>query len=424
MTGVVGPNGQWVSAPDQPSGGLFGQMAALVSGAGTRPRLARASQIVQPGMNTSGASTNRTYGSAHTAWGPFSGMRLLFQNPTGSAYTIDNVSVAPTANAVMLGTDMVQPSGGSGAWSAPYGALSLANTGSVASPGLNWTSQIACRSVARADGSPFPAHLVRTYHNAVAPCYHGGASFTGLLDGTFAANAGGHVFGTGNKANDCVTTPASWVSGGVDASGPAQSVTAIEYLYDLRMRLILPLGDSIMAGENSINRPQCGPGFLATLALARAGYKVSHMTAGHGGQTLAQIDTRGRAIRASVLPQVVILPSYTPNTAYSTQADWVAQWWVLAAMAGYAMSINAVPVFITPWPKSGLNATQISARSTQRARVLASGLPYADIEAAVTATDGSGNWVSEYSSDGTHANQSAYALMAPILVAAIAPLIS
>lgn len=405
------------------SGGLTNaqqrSVASLVSGAWKRSRLARPSQIVQPGMLTAGASTNRTYTSAFSAWGPFHAARVLLQNPTGAAFTIDNLSMAPTANAVMVSDHMVQPSGGSGAWTAPTGAISLANTGSVANPGLNWTAMQAVRSLARADGSAFHALLVRTYHNAVAPCYHGGNSFNALLDGTFAASAGGHIFGTGNKAGDMVTAPGSWTTGGVDASGPAQVVTAVDFEYDYRMRVIMPLGESIMAGENSVNKPQCGFGFLAALSLSQAGYKVAHMAGGVGGQTAAQIDARGRAMMAAVLPDIVVLPSWTPNSAYATQADWDVQWQLFAGLADYAMSLGLTPVFITPWPKSGLNGTQVAARVTQRARVIASGLPYADIEAATTATDGSGNWISGYSVDGVHPNQSVNVLMAPILAAAV-----
>lgn len=429
---TLGAGGWTVTEPS--AGGRFGSVGvltpqqtlatqALVSGAWRRSRLARPNQIVQPGMLTAGASTNRTYTSAFSAWGPFHAARVLLQNPTGAAYTIDNLSMAPTANAVMLGDNMVQPSGGSGAWTTPTGAISLTNTGSVANPGLNWTAMQAVRSLARADGSPFHALLVRTYHNLTAPCYHGGASFNALLDGTFAASSGGHIFGTGNKAGDMVTAPGSWTTGGVDASGPAQVVTAVDFEYDYRMRVIMPLGDSIMAGENSVNRPQCGAGFLATLSLSLSGYKVAHMAGGVGGQTAAQIDTRGRAMMAAVLPDIVVLPSWTPNTAYATQADWDAQWQVFCGLADYAMSLNLVPVFITPWPKSGLNGTQATARATQRARVIASGLPYADIEAAVTASDGTGNWISGFSGEGTHPNQSTNALMAPILAAAMSQLV-
>lgn len=80
-SGYVGPNGQWVTPADQPSGGLFGAMAALVSGAGNPPDLLAGT--LQRLTITGAMSTTATQAAAAT--GTYTKARIAWNNNGASA---------------------------------------------------------------------------------------------------------------------------------------------------------------------------------------------------------------------------------------------------------------------------------------------------------------------------------------------------
>lgn len=369
--------------------------------------------IVDANMFFSGGGTqNATWSSIVSAWAPFSAVQLMMYNPTGSAVAIDNAIVAASAGV----TDAVVPTG---SWSAATGSLSASNTGSAANPGITLSPKIPVKSIPRADGSPFPILFCRTFFQTGNTTYVYGQPGTGMNAANWDPRAGGHILKGGQKTGgDYVTTPGGWATGGA-LDPPFVIPAGFVFQYDYPVATVCGIGDSIMAADFNSLQTGTGFGFKACVATRLSGRPVSWHNGGVSSQTMQQINTRGKNIIDQLAPDIIIVPSYTINSATSVQSDWDTQWYYFMDLVQYQLAKGKKAIMLTPYPNNNFSSTIDGYRIGQRARVLSSGIPYTDIESAVCDGATPNRWKAGYNFDATHPNFTGHDAIATVLSATL-----
>jgi lysophospholipase L1-like esterase len=382
-----------------------------VSGAGIASRqIAAPSVIFNPAQfaNNLGAA-NMTWGAIDSAWGSFSAVKIVFCNPTASPVTVDNVIVAPSSS-------YTSPHTPTGAWSTPTGQITVP-AGAPKNPSFVVTPNIQCRSVYRDDGVPFPLLYQRYFFAVGNTTYTTGCGSGSMSAANWDARSEGHVFKASNKSGgDYVTTPGGWATGGFD-NAPYRMHAALIFQYDTSVTTVMGLGDSISGGVFGSTFYNTPYGYKSVTRLALAGKRVAWFNAGWSGQTMQEINTRGKTLIDTFLPAVIVIPSWTPNSAYATQADWDAQWYYFMDLAQYQISKGGKVLMMTPLVNDNLNVPQDGYRLNQRLRVLNSGLAYADVESAISNLATPARWITGLNFDAIHPNDAGHeAIAGPFMV--------
>ena len=361
-----------------------------------------------------GGTQNRTWQCITDAWGAFNAVQPVFINPTASTATVENCTIAASANS----TNAIVPTG---AWSAATGALTVP-AGSAANPGYLVAPKIPLKSIPRDDGGSFPLLYCRTFFQTGNTTYAFGSGGSSFAAANWGPRSEGHTLIGANVAGDAVTTPGSWTSGSFDAN-PIFVPAGFIFTYDQAMTSVAAIGDSIMAGDFGTTTSGAPYAFKAVTRLSAAGMNVSWINCGFSGQTMVNINARGRAVIDNFAPDIVIIPAYTINSAVSTQSDWDSQWYYAMDLAQYQLKKGRRVLFVTPYPNNGLSAVTDGYRQTQRQRVINSGIPYADIEGVASDGGYPAKWQSGLNFDATHPNDLGHNALAPVVRAALLQII-
>lgn len=370
------------------------------------------------GPLNSGATANSTWCHAISAWGPFSRVKLVFGNASASSETVDLFSVAPSSSIYPSGiNNIAQPQGG-GVFGAVQSAFAVAAGTSARVPSYIPSAWLDCRSVARAagelDNGIYELLLARVYFqtgNTNSQYMSLNAAMGG--SGWDSVNEGFTLQFGRAPTGDKVTTPGSLTSLTREATNPIVMVHGAIFDYDQKMYSILTPGDSIWDGALDGVTNRCPFTFKAIARVRRTGKMVSYINGGIASSTAAEINTRGKALIDVYAPDLIIIASYTINSATATQADWDAQWLLFKDLAKYQLSKGKQVLFVTPLPNNSFTSTINGYRLIQRQRVISSGFPYVDIEAAtVDIADGRGRWLAGLTFDGTHPNPAGHEAIA------------
>lgn len=375
-----------------------------------------------------GATGDTTWASAQTGWGEFDYVQQVFAVSNGAtSFTIDDQSAAPS-NAVG-----VHPSGGAAAWSNPVGQQVFSvQANSASNPAIALGQVIGCRSIARADGSPFPVAAIRNFYatgNTTGP-YQGGftSSNSCIFDADWPAVGGGHGFASGSYSglNACAS-PASWTSGADHGATFFPINSGLLFHYRKRHKSVIAIGDSIMQGAAGSIDYLGNYAFRACVQLALEGNRVSYQNFGISGERASSFQTRAKAIIDTMKPDVIVIPSLTINgfsaskTSVSSRADFEQNSAVYFDVLDYATARGVVVVMAAPYPNNGFGAEQNLYRLEARDRVLAAGasklcvaLDFDQFAAA------DGKWATGFGTDdGTHPNKAGHAAMSAVAKSAI-----
>lgn len=441
VTGIEGPDGQdqalqalraalgnVVTSDVNPLTGGIANLTANGRTARSVGGLILAKKPVAPTLRTKDRSSNErgSAGTYHTTFlgaGDFYGVQPIVnvtRAPTDATYTSDDVydqvSVAPSATILTGGYP--DASGGAGAW------VSSANMTFARVAGASPTapvpvvgSLIYCSSIARSDGGPGRILMARAYslgsgHGSAAttrmPTYAGEPTSLANCqlwdDATYGfplSGMGQYYYRSGNYAS------ASQDSFGNGATRWANvGIVGMKFLYAKPTLSVLFCGDSIAGGDYAeAGKPmRASMGFRAVYALQVEGMPIDLINAGVSGYRWDQFGPYMQALVPQVLPDIVVLPMFTPNGTETgvgtgnTQGDADKHWaramyyrdWLLA---------NGVKdvVFTTPAPQ----ATKSVVIPLLMTRLADSGFPYADIN-SVLSNGNSYTWKDNYSTDGTH----------------------
>lgn len=372
--------------------------------------------------------TFKSFGAALSAWGPFHAVKLIFANHTATPAVIDNACVAANATAYPSGTfNIANPSSG---WSAATGQLTVpAATGATQSdrnkrPGMLVTAKIPLRSIPRAagdlDGGLYELLFIRTVVlNANVTYTYGtlGAAFAAYWDPInegFSVLTADPVFGV-----NTVTSPASVTTSTREASPALSPIGAIFY-YDKKMTNIGHPGDSVAAGlQSAAQKLGASHTFKAAARIRAAGKMVAFHQCAISGSSMIQINAHGKDIVDQRIIDIMILHSHTINSAGTTAADWDSQWYYMMDLAQYHLADrpgNQV-LILTPLPNDSFTSGQNIQRLIHRARVMACGLPYVDVE-SLAGTNG--HWDNAtYAGDGTHPSDAGFNALAALVQPAL-----
>lgn len=403
--GVIGADGQQFLFNQIPLSAVKGNISA---GGGYLPS--------GPDGNGSG-SANKTWGAVISGWGAFNAVQLIFANISATASVVNNTVVGVGTSIYPGGVNNIAaPSSG---WRAPIGSVTVP-AGSAKRPGMFITPKIQVRSVPRAagelDGGLYPLLYVRNYTATGNTTDSYGSLPAGWAAKWRAANEGFTLQTAQSYGIDNVSDTSGWTSAaGEDA--PAFCFFGAIFHYDQKFTTVCSVGDSIWAGNGDGATGISPFGFRATSHIRRSGKLVSWQAGGIGGSTMPDIAAHGKAIISQIAPDILILASYTINSAVSTQADWDDQWYNALDLAQAQMAAGRQVLMLTPLPNDSFSAAQNGYRINQRQRVISSGLPFVDVESLCGLN---GRFLNPaHVTDGTHPTQAGHAaigmLVRPVL---------
>lgn len=387
-------------------------------------QLARHGCTISGKMNV-GATQNQTWSNLVTAWGDFDYVTPWWYVAADSGITtiqIDDMIVAPTTSVTSI-----HPVGGS--WSNPVGL----QTFTVPANTPLWVNgqTMACKSLARSDGSKFPAIITRQFYatgNSFGP-YQGALTSTNYppaFDGTLTSVTGHAIWGGQLNSTNAVGTPSNWTSGNEATTQLFMLNSGYTFHYRKPRKSIVCIGDSLMQGSFGGASHSLSYSFQAVSQLANEGFAVSYTNAGNSGEKATLFQARAKEIISKLRPDIVVIPSYTvngysaSNVANSTQADWDQVAALYFDVMQYARLMGCQVVMVTPYPNNAYTNTQNTKRLIVRDKVLQAG-----IEGIISVCDfdvfaeSDGKWKTVSTADATHPDQNGHNLMATVLKEAI-----
>lgn len=418
VTGLVGPDGYISYLTRHKPMGLGGRFRLTAS-------------------NERGSSG--TYHTTFRAAGDFVAVQPIInvtRAPTDATYTSDDVydqiAVAPSA-AVLTG-GYPDASGGAAAWTASANMTFARQTGaSTSTPIPVLGNMIYCSSIARADGGPGRLLMARAYstgsgHASAAttrmPTYYDEQTsltkaqrWDDATNGFPLSGHGQHYYRSGNYAS---TSQDTFGSGATRWQHTC--FAGMKFHYTKPCTTVMGVGDSIMGADYDETGIPIRASYLwrAVYAMQTDGHMIDDVNLGGSGYRWDQFGPWMQRIVPVFLPEIVLLPVWTPNGTASgvgtgnTQADADKHWAQAMYYREWALA-NGVKevILVTPAPKSG-SGTVIAAA---KAYAMDSGLPVFDLLSA--AGDSETAWKSGYSTDGTHLNAAGNAAISAALKAVL-----
>lgn len=373
-----------------------------------------------PTPTNNGGTVNSTWFHALSAWDDFHAVQLVFSNSSASPVTVEAVAVAATTTIYPAGANNIALPQGGGAWSTPLQNLTVPAGAALRTPGFLVTPKIAVSSLPRAagelDNGKYPLLLVKTYVNGTNTTFAYASLNTAMGGSSWDAVNEGFTLQTGRVGGDMVVTTPAGGSPLARSTGPILTLVGVIFTYNRKVSSVCGIGDSIMQGYLDGVTNNCPFAFKATARIRAGGYPVSYLNGGIAGSTIIEINQHGKDLITNCSPDVVILPSFSPNSPTAAQSDWDAQWYQVMDLAATQLARGKHVVLLTPYPNNAFNSTTNAYRLKQRQRVINSGLPYADIESAVVDTAGGiGNYKTGMNNDVTHPSPAGHEAIAAVL---------
>jgi hypothetical protein len=382
------------------------------------------------GVSTT-TTTNRTWQRAIGLRGVPLVVRVQYQNPTATAYTVDKTNIK-------LSTTYVANAGGGD----PTGTMTPLNVlwssaasieagaGSADAPAYTaWSDPLLLPVVDRTDGGTYPLAYIRSF------IANGGATaYPYQAANKYANNPNNSINGlirlAGFQAGDFITTP----TGFTDVTGLRLCMN-LEFTEFARGIKIASLGDSVTS-NNAANGGD-GGAFRSMIDIALElinptsvsyGTILSHSNCGVSSTTLSQVYGRLSNILTNQTPDIVILPTWSTNTAPTTKAALDAYNAIVLQGITKVLAAGAVPILWTGPPQNGttaaVDALRVSNNAYWKSIANYNGFYVVDTttvwdgEPAASVTQ----WVNGLTTDGTHpnlaGNVAAAAVFAPIIKAA------
>jgi lysophospholipase L1-like esterase len=149
----------------------------------------------------------------------------------------------------------------------------------------------------------------------------------------------------------------------------------------------------------------------------------SFLNMGWGAQTYAQTQARLAGILAKYQPDAMLIPTGSPNSSASTQANQDDSIGRFLDMVAQCAAARVIPILVTEVPWNSLNATQDGFRKArnQLARNVAAvyGYPLADVDLVTSTQASPAQWIPGLSTDGLHPNATGKAAMAAVVAATL-----
>jgi hypothetical protein len=356
-----------------------------------------------------------------TMWGvdaPFDGVRLMFANHL----TAGSVVIGPVK--VSAPDQIGDGNNSAGNWASVTfsGAATgtLTNATDANDPAITFSDWIPLSSADRTDvvGAP-PLLCIRGFVPIATtsfPIANTGISMTG-----WATKSDGRIRSVRRQTGDSTTITAGFTS-------TTEISSCLFYGFQFRARgriiTVAGFGDSEMAGSNAGGATLYGDGFLhqAVTAMSSFTSPLSVANFGWGAQTTAQFVLRAERIIPLIKPDISVYNIGSPPNEGANNAtinNGARQ--KLARFLAVCSDNNTVPVLVTEFPWSGLDATSDGFRKVYNAGILTfARTVVADISSVVTDGATPERIKASMSSDGVHLNDSGNAAGAVVLKAALA----
>lgn len=316
-----------------------------------------------------GASQNDTYGHVICAAGSFNGVKLVFNNTSGSVATVDNTIIGVGSTIYPGGVNNINnPDGG---WGTALGSIAIP-AGSTKEPSQYITPLIPIKSVARAsgdaDGGLYPLLFVRNFI-ATANTNSSYATLPSPWTTLYGSsnNLGFSMQFNVNYGVNSVATPSNWTSGG-GTNAPVLMFGGAIFQYDQLFTSVCGIGDSIMAGNDDGATTIMAYGFIACASILAAGKNVSWFSGGCSGATIQQIAYNANTLVTNVNADIYLVPCYTINSDITTQSAWDIQWEYAMQIVEIIEGLGKRVILMSPFPNSGFTPTQNGYRLNQLAR--------------------------------------------------------
>ena len=382
------------------------------------------------------AYDGRTYQTVVVAEAPYVGVRVIIRN-NGPAYTLNDLAVAPSANA----PPGRNPSGGAGSWvrctlAGANGPWTIPAALATNRPSYTVFDLVDMTSLARTDGDTLPLLFARAYYatgpasgyaNTTNPVPSGHTTeWPGTSSGsttTVTSYNRGRIIQADSAAGNFVTSN----QGGFTANDAYSTIIGeFEFLHARNALTVMALGDSITQGDTS-SANMLSPLHIACANVSTPSRPVCCMNYGFSSQKSTNFRERLQdAITAGVKPGVVVYSAWTPNEWTTQTGLWVTEMALmrknLALIIDLCNANNIALVVSTGIPKNGLNTTYDAIRIgyNNEIRALANqGISVVDYDAVMTDGATPANLIAAYTSDNTHPNDAGYELMG----AALTPII-
>lgn len=374
------------------------------------------------GMASLGPCANVNAGSG-TNWQvamcadrPYWGVEVIY-NGTGSTLNLYDATAVAGHNT--LGATVAP----SGSWSVGS-SVTVPYNGSVNATTYGTTGVILSESVARTDGGTYPILVVRTRTVANLPGY---SQWTNMSTNWDSNNPTWEMYACSSTSGADQTTinQAAFTSAG---RTPIIVPAGVKFHYNTPGISIMGIGDSIMGGDSvltpgSVRRNSYG--FKAVRSLQDLGLPFDFNNGGISGNTFAAFSPRGKDMMDFYQPQMILIPVFSPNDTYSTQANIDAQWQSAMALVDYAVLSGIQPILIGPMPQNSTTIAQDNFRLQNRSRMIASGFPYLDVEPIVSDGASPARWIAGLNDNGdpTHPGPAGNTALAAGLVSTILALL-
>lgn len=350
---------------------------------------------------------------------PFA-VRVTYDNPTLTAYTVDKTTAYCSATYPSAGGD---PTGGA------YTNILFAGAASIALPAASDANSHAfvqsdwtiVNPIARTDvvGSPYLMYIKSYIANggATAYPYRTNTNHSGYPSNTTSGLVRVGGFGAGDTSASAMS---SW------ANPSLYLPMTLEVRSLSRIVRVLSLGDSVIQGPNNASG-----GILAsmveravTLLNAQSSNRMHcHQNFGWAGQYSLEMYPRITNILAKFPADVVVLSAWSPNDAAATDSASANSMARMLRVVDEVRAAGAYPVLLLGTPKDAFSAAQDTQRLATNAAITAMGAAFGiqvvDIASPISVVGAPMTWSASYSADGLHPNDAATDLMAALIAPAI-----
>lgn len=371
---------------------------------------------ITPGNAVGGA--NKDFRVCGTAEQPWDAVRLIILNAeTSNSVQGVTANFAPTAN--MTGFPTPTGTWTTFTWSAA-GSINLSNSSSnqlynaVVS---DWMSGANITSVARDDGGTYPMFMV-TIHNPF-----GAGAYTYTFEGqgstafdTDPLTSGRRWFKAFQSGIDGVTTPTAFTQ-----TVESNNINPIILQFRTRGRVLsfMGSGDSIMGGSLTTSN-MLGPGFRSAVAVSSSAFPVQYMGSGWASQTSANYLANAKTLITTANPQVCAYSVFSPNDGAISSTTVATSLRQAFDFIAHCRANDCVPILVTPTPDNSDNLAASTLKIGLTNTLLAlrlKGVLVADWWGAVAAFPGENvstgwGWITGYSGDTKHPNDTGAAAMA------------
>lgn len=384
--------------------------------------LSGASKTFGVGSGGTAISLGTTMVTQHPAEYAFVGAQLLYENQSGSSYTITKARCASTAtHQSIASTETWYDATFSGSASGTV-AASPSGAGSDIQGSFLLSDFIPVISVARTDDTTkTPLLQVRSYFAAAANGLSVGATDIATWNaGTAAYN---RQFAARAPAGDVTATFTA-------SQQPLEAGTwivpaTVVFHYAQPVRTILVCGDSLSKGHLTTGGATSWPAIL-TGALRTAGSRIVCHNMAWTGQTQSASITRSKLVSNVLKPDYAAVFGWSPNDALAastTQATFDAGYSRALEHVSWCRRNGITPILCTSGPWNSLDAARNTMRRANNARLLALrnyGVIVFDFASVLEDPSNNAQILPAYNQgDGLHYNDAGHAAMAAVALSTL-----